>query len=61
MDSAAKRLEALGWDLVVEKKFRPLLGRYFAATANNSRSGETIEVEAATLKIALKKNLKRTG
>ena len=48
-----------GWEIQAEIRFRPMLGRYYFVTAFHPESGREIEVEAATLKIALKKIKKR--
>ena len=49
------RLAAEGWDLKRTRIFKPMFGRYWMVEARHRMSGLRREVEAPTLKIALKK------
>ena len=49
------RLIDEGWQLVREKRFRPLFGRYWEVEARHESSGRLLNVEAPTMKIAMKK------
>ena len=54
-EDAWERLIAEGWFLCRERKFKPMIGRYWEIEARHEPSGRSFVIEAATLKIGMKK------
>ena len=50
-----RRLADEGWELVRQRDYRPMFGRYWSVRAAHRESGRCCVAEGPTLKIALKK------